>query len=84
MITAAAILNPQTGTIYSLPKPHRHPDIMIHFNLRVAEMVYGFLTDDWQFLSREKAYKVAKENNQIIKSPEVVETPGTLYTEDLW
>lgn len=71
----------------TLPRPYRHPDLLTELHAKGfgwMDQMEGFLTSKGWFVSRERAYQIAKEAGQIIKRPDVTETPGTLYTEDLW
>jgi hypothetical protein len=73
-------------TIYTLPRPKRHPDIYEYIYNRVGLVelrkgVDGFLTDTNRFVDRCEAYEIANNANQIISEDA---TPAALYTEDLY
>lgn len=81
-IKAAAILQ-EDGSIYSLPKPHRHPDIIIDMaskGLRYGGQ-QGFILDNGEFVNRVEALKIAKAADQVIRKDDLT---NQLYTEDLW
>ncbi len=87
-IAAAAIRSPD-GTVWTLPRPARHCDVICHIwgktgKPTIGNSGQGFLTDQGRFVTREEAYRIAKAADQIIFRPDVTPTPGTLYTEDLW
>lgn len=64
----------------------RHPDCFVAIGV-IGWIRYhlgstqGFIDKDWNFLTRSKAYKVAKEANQLIKD---TGSRGVLYSEDLY
>ena len=83
-ITAAAIC--QGGTVYQLPPPARHHDIIRHM-IDVVGLPppvlgeQGFVTSDGRFLPRLKAFVVAKDAGQIIPGGRPTHL---LFSEDLW
>jgi hypothetical protein len=89
-IVAAAIKD-KDGKVYSVPQPGRHCDVFLTMprDQRLLEAVQGFIDETGAFLDRHQAYKVAKENFQILpaeyyEANNIAPTPGTLYSEDLW
>lgn len=82
LAVAAAIL--QDGTIYSLPAPARHHNVMdwmVH-NLDIDKVTgrQGFLMSDGRFFTRRQAKAAAEHNNQMLKASSLSE----LFSEDLW
>lgn len=76
-----------TTVICFLPEPFRHADVWMDIEdciLKGEHTIQGFMTNKYRFVTREEAYIIAKEAGQIIKRHDVTETPGTLYSEDLW
>ena len=86
MIHAAAIRHMVDGTIYTLPRPKRHPDIIWHIDqtrpggFKHCDMTQGFLTHEGVFLNRIDAGIHALACGQIPK----LHVLPQLYTEDLW
>lgn len=84
-IACAAILH-QT-TIYHLPRPYRHHDIirlMYSFNVNTKgneTKGQGFLTNTGRFVGRIEAAIIAQNANQIIvkHGPKHI-----LFSEDVW
>ena len=73
------------GNIKSLPRPYRHPDILLSINFEDAVgKVEGFLTDAGEFVNRKEAYKIAKAAGQILPQEDYEGRPNELYTEDMW
>ena len=70
------------NTIYVLPKPLRHHDILHSLPEKVDRSVceQGFLGSECQFLTRKEAAETALETGQIKK----LRWPPDLYSEDLW
>lgn len=84
MIIAAAIR--LRGSIFTLPQPARHHDIMIDMVLKrdvtdTANAEHGFLDNTGHFHCRASAAKVAIAAGQIKKGLTI---PLRLYTDDLW
>jgi hypothetical protein len=75
----------QKGTVYSLPRPKRHHDLMTHMAETLdmpvpIEGVQGFITSTGRFVDRKAAKKVALHNGQLPNdTPSVI-----LFDEDLW
>lgn len=66
----------------------RHYDLLMKSQMDAAEGIdwwlgckQGFVDQFGDFLNREEAWVVAKEQNQIIRE---VSTPGRLYSENLY
>lgn len=84
-ITAAAIL--YKDTVYSLPRPARHHDI-IRLILEttkessIEENEQGFLDDQGQFLRRAPALVIAERAGQLLEERPIWGT--NLYSENLW
>lgn len=75
------------GTVYSLPRPNRHHDIINHiaqqpgFIPPVKQDEQGFLTECGHFVRRKAAARIAKNAGQCGQ----VQCPGIgLLSEDLW
>jgi hypothetical protein len=96
MITHVAIQD-ATGTIWSLPAPNRHGDIiklLKQNNTSLQAPVYGFLDHNKHFLTREEAWHEAKKCNQILppynpinptqRAGKPNDVPGPLFSEDIW
>lgn len=76
--------------VWSLPAPYRHHhvrDLMvvtgnvpIPINEGSERFDYGFTTDDWKFLTRQEAERVARDCGQLTK-PNI---GGPMTSEDLW
>lgn len=88
MILAAAIRH--KGTIYTLPPPARHADIMAmegshsvngidRYVLALGEQ--GFLDDTLGFVDRRTSANIAKLNRQLT-APLIA--PPNLCSDDLW
>ena len=83
MIICAAI-KLKSGIVASLPRPHRHPDIILGLQANgikgfgFGEM--GFLDHDGMFLNRERALRHLINIDYPVR-PSI---PGKLYSEDLW
>lgn len=53
--------------------------------VELAGHVQGFVDNDYQFLNRSDAWRVAIKAHQVDpRSPDYAGTPGTLFSEDLW
>ena len=84
MIVRAAIIG-HDGEVYTLPQPKRHHDIigyMVNALNHPAPIVgeQGFWDDELGFLARPQAYHRAIDLKQVEKT----NTPGLLFSEDLW
>jgi len=90
MIDVAAI-KLEDGTVYTLPRPNRHPHIIWHINSELGHknwqrgQVQGFVTSDGLFVGREEAKKIAVAAGQefIDRGPNSYKGPK-LFSEDLW
>jgi len=87
-IVGAALRSPD-GTVYSLPAPARHEDVvrdMCQQKVRgIMDCESGFLLEDGSFLDRVSAARLATETGQCKRLAPVI--PGftdKLRTEDLW
>jgi hypothetical protein len=65
------------GKVYSLPKPNRHIDIEMKYNLTGEK---GFLVDGKEFVNRTEGGKIALKNGQVKK----IQNHPYLHSEDLW
>lgn len=77
------------GKIYSLPAPNRHHHIIWHIadklcitNVDAHDDDQGFLDENGEYLTREKALERALETNQIKNMNNI--RAGMLFSEDLW
>lgn len=85
MITHVAIL--YNGTLYSLPKPNRHPDVIrMIFEQTGSGIsgpdVQGFLTGSGTFVNRVEALEIALRENQVLDPSSI--RANRLFSEDLW
>jgi hypothetical protein len=83
MITRVAIR--YRGTVYSLPKPNRHSDVikyMISEGQDALAGEQGFMTDRDEFLGRRNAHDHALACGQVSEGNLV--RPGSLSSDDLW
>ena len=85
-IVAAAVKVDRT--IYTLPRPARHPDILDYIaeiDVTLLQKPHyhceGFLTSENRFVNRYDAAQIARRAKQII-NPDYLN--DILYTEDLW
>lgn len=77
------------GTIYSLPAPNRHDDVIFHI-VETTEATYvnahgedqGFLDESGRYLNRKQALVSALINNQIKDRSKII--GHRLYSENLW
>lgn len=84
MITEVAI---KIGTtIYSLPAPNRHHNIIWKLAEEGIELpdddIQGFLTDEGKFLDRFEALGYALKHNQVKDVNNI--RANRLFSEDLW
>lgn len=81
-ITAAAVKI--SDVVCFAAPPLRHPDIRLTLERYVG--TDGFLTNHGRFVNRREGYIIAKEAGQMLPHdrPGHTQTPGVLYTEDLW
>ncbi len=78
------------GTVYSLPAPNRHHDVIRHIWETIggdAVDAYGndqgFLDENGNYLNRKQALVVASMNGQL-KDRALGPTLKQLYSEDIW
>ncbi len=97
MITVVAAAIVQGWTVYALPAPKRHHDI-IRYLVEVVGLQppirggQGFLLSDGTFADRVRAMQVACEANQVSKEIQAVYEAkngnlgdgAILFSEDLW
>lgn len=79
------------GTVYSLPRPGRHCDVIRHIweclgdkpgeEREIHCETQGFLTSTGRFVRREPAMRIAKRAGQLTVGKF---QPNTLFSEDLW
>jgi hypothetical protein len=71
VITHVAIKD-TTGNVWSLPKPHRHGDVIKLIQQQpnakdlLSRAIEGFLNDAGEFLNRKDAWHAAHKNKQIL------------------
>lgn len=77
------------GSIYSLPPPNRHHDVIRHIvettgvdHVNSLGEDQGFLDEDGNYLNRKQALVSAMINDQIKKGSKVL--LGQLFSENLW
>lgn len=87
MITHVAIRF--KGTVYSLPKPNRHHNVIHHIVETTGEKFVdaygenqGFLDDQGRYLTRRQALIVARKAGQLLPHREVVQE--MLFSENVW
>jgi hypothetical protein len=82
-ITGVAIK--YNNTVYALPKPNRHHNVIHSIEDISGPHEEGFILDDGTFLGRRAAMQLAKENGQLNRrSGENFYQGPDLYSEDLW
>lgn len=87
-VIAAAIKYYPTNSDYpQIACGKRHADAFFYMHLHNVKYdkktaVQGFLTDDFRFVDRYEAKKIAVEANQLIVPIE--KTFAELYSEDMW
>lgn len=84
MIKAVAIH--YRGTVWTMPAPCRHHHVIGNIVRDTRDYVFGdsvqgFITESGHFVDRFEAYKIAKENKQILPGQGKADR---LYSEDLW
>ncbi len=78
------------GAIWTLPKPCRHPDILLNMTeqRRGSSLgsVQGFITEEGRFVTREEAFVIARKAHQLVPSrfARPIEPGAQLFSEDLW
>ena len=88
-ILAAAIRNKETGVVWSLPTPARHHDLIAICTdwQRGSQSLFeqGFITNDYRYVDRSEAKKIAKKAGQIIaRTPGFIYDGEWLFSEDVW
>lgn len=85
MITHVAIIH--KGTLYSLPKPNRHHNVIRLIYACTGHPVYGqtegFLDRHGSFIGRKTAANIVADTKQPLRFEKLV-SPPNLYSEDLW
>lgn len=81
IVSAAVFLD---DTIYQLPPPNRHADILHMMSaqgLRAQRGEQGFVTETGKFVRRKPAAQIAKFEGQVteLSRPHI-----GLFSEDLW
>ena len=83
MITAAAICI--DGTIFTLPKPARHAQLMVMAESQAGRWPdhdeQGFVNEHGEFMTRAQAFNEAMRCEQFTNE---ALAPGMLFSEDLW
>jgi hypothetical protein len=99
MITHVAIKDTD-GTIWSLPKPNRHGDVVKlimqkpNYKHLLTTIVPGFLNDKGLFLTRKEAWQEAFKAKQLLPPHNPIDPsqragkpnikPTYLFSEDIW
>lgn len=82
IIGVAVIYN---GTLYSLPAPNRHHNVIRSIGGIYGSSKEGFIDDESKFLTRTEAMLLAKQNGQLNRREGVEYYQGPeLFSEDLW
>ena len=71
-------------TVYSLPQPNRHHDVIRLIGGINGPDVQGFIDTYGNFLNRRQAFKVALAANQIKPRGPNDYSGDQLFSEDLW
>jgi hypothetical protein len=79
---AAAAVRMEDGTLYSLPPPARHHDVMHHFKVMATPDQQGFITSTGLWARRKPALRIAQRNGQLIREPTA--PAHGLFSEDVW
>jgi hypothetical protein len=79
---AAAAVRTEDGTLYSLPPPARHHDVMRHFHVMATPDQQGFVTSTGLWARRKPALRIAQRNGQLIREPTA--PAHGLFSEDVW
>jgi len=76
------------GTVWSLPRPNRHHNVIRHIaestgvsHVDARERDQGFLDQEGRYLDRKEALHVAREAGQLRAD---VPVQDQLYSENLW
>jgi len=81
IVAAAVFLD---GTIYQLPQPKRHADILHMMSaqgLRAQRGDQGFVAETGKFVCRKFAAQIAKHEGQVT---DLINPSIGLFSEDLW
>lgn len=86
LILAAAIRHKENGVTWSLPAPARHHDLIeVCTDWDKLKFEQGFITNQYRYVDRLEAKKIAKKANQIIaRSPGFIYDGKWLFSEDVW
>lgn len=83
-ITAAAIKHP-SGTVYSVPAPGRHHNVIALMvkerTGQVMQSAQGFITSTGRFVDRVEARAIATQAGQLLDRDGGL---PQLYSEDVW
>lgn len=84
-VVAAAIKHPD-GTVYRLPPPNRHHNVIKHMVDQGIDTYYtiddqGFVLSNGEYASREDAKVVAKRADQLLDR---ASSSKQLFSEDVW
>jgi len=88
-IVSAALRDPSTELIYSMPPPARHNTLINALGVKEVNGILrgislgfdqGFVASDGRFVSREEAFGIAENAGQLIAR----HLEGELFSEDLW
>jgi len=83
-----AALRTEDGQVFSLPRPARHMDIIMHMAREgfmpdaIAKCEQGFTTDTLPFVRRPPALRIADRAGQLIR--EATAPAHGLFSEDVW
>ena len=91
---AAAAIRMDAGTIWTLPPPNRHPNVIwaicddhrergAPLHPQTGGHRQGFITENGKFVSREEAWLIAAAAGQLLERAPTGNR-GTLFSEDLW
>ena len=92
-IEMAAIKDKVTGSVFALPKPKRHHDVialMSSHKISPHGCTQGFMTSRDRFVDRYEAARLANAAGQIIGRtgaggiPYKIQEVTKLFSEDLW
>lgn len=87
VVAAACIYK---GTVYSLPPPARHHNVMRHIWDTVGGEAFigpgaqGFVTSRGRFVNRREALRIVKAAGQPQIDHPALNVGERLYSEDLW
>jgi len=80
----AAAVQLAYGSVFSLPSPARHHDIMRACGELILPHRQGFIDDEGEFLHRDEACVVAEKADQLNKVRNKTFPLNQLFSEDLW